>query len=213
MRDDVLAATGGEQRPFFNASITGTPIFLMPRSISAKPQEQAVAPASPPALAYDNDMLDALAWQGALKADSRASFEEYRAQFPKGRFVKLAEANSLRFETATRSISTEGNGADRGTAPTARPAPVANPAAFASLTAAPMAPVRPAVAALTPVSPTQPIVEQIVPPAPKPDAADSQSVADLNRSIQENNDAIAARNEAARLAYEAKVAAVRAANG
>ena len=32
VRDDVLGATGGEQRPFVSASVTGTPIYLVPRS-------------------------------------------------------------------------------------------------------------------------------------------------------------------------------------
>jgi hypothetical protein len=32
VRDDVLAATDSEQRPFVSASVTGTPIYLVPRS-------------------------------------------------------------------------------------------------------------------------------------------------------------------------------------
>lgn len=34
VRDDVLRATGGEQRPFVSASVTGTPIYLVPRTAS-----------------------------------------------------------------------------------------------------------------------------------------------------------------------------------
>lgn len=40
VRDDVLAATESEQRPFVSASITGTPVYLVPRtegSIPGKP--------------------------------------------------------------------------------------------------------------------------------------------------------------------------------
>nr|WP_171033050.1 caspase family protein [Qipengyuania marisflavi] len=33
VRDDVLGATGGDQRPFVSASVTGTPIYLVPRSL------------------------------------------------------------------------------------------------------------------------------------------------------------------------------------
>jgi formylglycine-generating enzyme required for sulfatase activity len=44
VRDDVLAATDGVQRPFVSASITGTPFYLMPRAA----QTPAVAaPAAP----------------------------------------------------------------------------------------------------------------------------------------------------------------------
>lgn len=43
VRDDVLAETGGEQRPFVSASVTGTPIYLVPRSqagnVSPVPRE------------------------------------------------------------------------------------------------------------------------------------------------------------------------------
>lgn len=37
VRDDVLAATEGEQRPFVSASVTGTPIYLVPRTEGAVP--------------------------------------------------------------------------------------------------------------------------------------------------------------------------------
>ena len=40
VRDDVLEATDGDQRPFVSASVTGTPIYLVPRSegrIPSKP--------------------------------------------------------------------------------------------------------------------------------------------------------------------------------
>jgi hypothetical protein len=42
VRDDVLAATSGRQRPFVSASITGTPFYLMPRGGA---QAAATAPA------------------------------------------------------------------------------------------------------------------------------------------------------------------------
>lgn len=41
VRDDVLSVTGGEQRPFISASITGTPIYLVPgaSTIAVQPQQ------------------------------------------------------------------------------------------------------------------------------------------------------------------------------
>ena len=89
VRDDVLAATGGTQRPFVSASITGTPIYLVART-AAQP---AAVVAAPSQSNFDEATLDALGWQGALGAQSAAAFEEYKAQFPKGRFVRLADQN------------------------------------------------------------------------------------------------------------------------
>jgi formylglycine-generating enzyme required for sulfatase activity len=43
VRDDVLAATGGVQRPFVSASITGTPFYLVPRT-PTPPATQTSAP-------------------------------------------------------------------------------------------------------------------------------------------------------------------------
>jgi uncharacterized caspase-like protein len=91
VRDDVLASTGGVQRPFVSASITGTPVYLVPRS--AAPVSQAPAQV---AASVDEATLDALAWQGALGANSADAFVEYKSQFPKGRFVRLADQNITR---------------------------------------------------------------------------------------------------------------------
>lgn len=85
VRDDVLAATGGNQRPFVSASITGTPVYLV---------EKKAAPAAP-ALpsAPDRASLDAMMWQGASAADTKAGYEAYLKEFPKGVFAGLAKAN------------------------------------------------------------------------------------------------------------------------
>lgn len=51
VRDDVLAATGGEQRPFVSASVTGTPIYLRPELRGGRAfGEMAPAPAGPAVL-------------------------------------------------------------------------------------------------------------------------------------------------------------------
>lgn len=93
VRDDVLASTGGAQRPFVSASITGTPVYLVPRSVNPPAQT------GPTQASIDEATLDALGWQGALGAQSIAAFEEYKAQFPKGRFVKLADQNIVRLRS------------------------------------------------------------------------------------------------------------------
>ncbi len=49
VRDDVLAATGGSQRPFISASITGTPIYLVGTGSPMMPVRPAPAPVPVPA--------------------------------------------------------------------------------------------------------------------------------------------------------------------
>jgi uncharacterized caspase-like protein len=100
VRDDVLAATKGTQRPFVSASITGTPVYLVPRSVAAAANAPAQVAAS-----VDEATLDALAWQGALGANSEDAFREYQSQFPKGRFVKLANQNITRINQSTPAPS------------------------------------------------------------------------------------------------------------
>jgi uncharacterized caspase-like protein len=82
IRDDVLSATDGGQRPFVSASITGTPYYLVPRTATV-----AAAPSG------DRTALEALLWRGAQAANDVAAYQSYLAEFPAGRFAKLASAN------------------------------------------------------------------------------------------------------------------------
>jgi len=50
VRDDVLAATDGDQRPFVSASVTGTPIYLQPDKAANRGFSNNAAPATGPAL-------------------------------------------------------------------------------------------------------------------------------------------------------------------
>ncbi len=90
VRDDVLAATGGSQRPFVSASITGTPVYLVEAATGADGPvlEQVSAIAS-----LDESALDALAWQGALNADTAAAYRSYLDEFPGGKFANIASEN------------------------------------------------------------------------------------------------------------------------
>ncbi|WP_082660123.1 caspase family protein [Sphingopyxis sp. H050] len=76
IRDDVLAATEGRQRPFVSASITGTPVYLVPR------------PGAPPA--GNRSALEELMWKGAVAENSVSAFKSYLAEFPKGKYAVLA---------------------------------------------------------------------------------------------------------------------------
>ncbi len=91
VRDDVLRTTGGVQRPFVSASITGTPFYLVPRASGAV----AAPPAAP---AIDAGTLEALTWQGALGANSMTAFEDYLRQYPQGRFRVQAQQNIARLQ-------------------------------------------------------------------------------------------------------------------
>ncbi len=83
IRDDVLAATGGSQRPFVSASITGTPVYLVPR---------AVAPAAPMA-SGDRSGLEELLWKGAMAENNVRGFSAYLAEFPAGKYAGIAGDN------------------------------------------------------------------------------------------------------------------------
>lgn len=74
IRDDVLTATGGQQRPFVSASITGTPVYLVPRPG-----------------ATNRPAMEELMWKGALADNSIGAFKSYLAEFPSGKYA--AQAN------------------------------------------------------------------------------------------------------------------------
>ena len=82
IRDDVLAATGGSQRPFVSASITGTPVYLVPRAVPA-----AAKPAG------DHGGLEELLWKGAMAENSVRGFSAYLAEFPTGKYAAQAGDN------------------------------------------------------------------------------------------------------------------------
>ncbi|MCB2089308.1 MAG: caspase family protein [Sphingomonadaceae bacterium] len=86
VRDDVLTATEGEQRPFISASITGRAIYLV-GTPSAGP---AMIPTSD---GPENKDADLMAWEAALKLDTVAGYRAYLNDQPQGAFTALAEQN------------------------------------------------------------------------------------------------------------------------
>ena len=86
IRDDVLKATGGSQRPFVSASITGTPVYLVPRGPVA----------AAPAASGDRTALEELLWKGATAENSVRAFSAYLAEFPSGKFAGQAGDNISR---------------------------------------------------------------------------------------------------------------------
>ena len=70
VRDDVLAATNGVQRPYVSASITGRPFYLIP----AEPAK----PATPPPTAGDA----AREWQDVKGTTSTAALQAFLERYP-----------------------------------------------------------------------------------------------------------------------------------
>lgn len=90
VRDDVLSETGGTQRPFVSASITGTPVYLVEGGDRLSVLAEAEFPQT---AALSESALDSLAWKGALAANSTRSYRTYLNQFPAGQFAELASDN------------------------------------------------------------------------------------------------------------------------
>lgn len=116
VRDDVLSATGGKQRPFISASITGTPItvtgqaspgglaLLAPegngfggqRGDGGEASHDAPASLLPSPASDDVPRTgsdDALAWKAALKVDTVPGYRSYLAEHPRGAYATFAQAN------------------------------------------------------------------------------------------------------------------------
>lgn len=89
VRDDVLKATGGKQRPFISASITGTPVYLAPRTVV---QTAAASPGSTDSSGVNQTELEGITWRGALATDSVSAFSTYLSLFPGGENAPLAAA-------------------------------------------------------------------------------------------------------------------------
>ncbi|MEO9600557.1 caspase family protein [Parasphingorhabdus sp.] len=95
VRDDVLSATGGNQRPFVSASITGTPVYLVKPAAPKPNPELATKTRSPaaPLSTTNRSTMDALMWRGANGAGTLAAYQAYIKEFPTGLFADLAKRN------------------------------------------------------------------------------------------------------------------------
>ena len=83
VRDDVLSATGGEQRPFVSASITGTPVYLVRNA--PNPAPVVTAPSGPTAPSVSRSTLESIMWNGALASNSISAYSAYLSEFPRGK--------------------------------------------------------------------------------------------------------------------------------
>ena len=94
IRDDVLAATGGSQRPFVSASITGTPVYLVPRAVPTAPKPSG-----------DRSGLEELLWKGALAENNVRGFSAYLAEFPAGKYAGQAGDNISRLQKTPGAVT------------------------------------------------------------------------------------------------------------
>jgi hypothetical protein len=117
VRDDVLRATGDQQRPFISASITGEPFMLVPGA--AGPVSRAAE-----AVQSDPKTMEMMFWQSASAGDDIGQLRAYLSKYPNGSFVDLAKA---KIATLEKSAST---GGDQRNVPAAKLDPRAMELAF-----------------------------------------------------------------------------------
>ncbi len=96
VRDDVLSATAGSQRPFISMGLAETAVYLV-----SGPKPAATATSGPTGKGSPSDdrmTMDALMWRGASGAGTLAAYQAYIKEFPSGLFADLANAkiNQLR---------------------------------------------------------------------------------------------------------------------
>lgn len=92
----VLKRTGRKQQPWVEDGLAER-IFLGP----ARP----AAIVQPTTATIDAATLDALAWQGALKADRADAYRDYLRRYPSGAFSTLAQANLDRLAGSAAVVS------------------------------------------------------------------------------------------------------------
>jgi uncharacterized caspase-like protein len=92
VRDDVLAATGGNQRPYVSASITGKPFFLVPAEQPAAEVKQAPtpAPAIVPTPAGSSEAAEA--WAAAKDTTNVAPLEAFISRYKDTFYAEMAQA-------------------------------------------------------------------------------------------------------------------------
>jgi uncharacterized caspase-like protein len=90
VRRTVAAETRNAQVPFVVDGLLTDFVFVPAASIPIP---------SPSPTAPDSAQLDALYWQGALAANTKAAFEGYLTRYPSGQFVSLARQNVDRITT------------------------------------------------------------------------------------------------------------------
>ncbi len=97
VRDAVLAATKGRQRPFTYGSISGRITTLVPVAVTAHPKDgqAAMAEGAPPSRTEETPesvrmRLELAFWETAREAKTKAAYRAYLERYPRGHFAALA---------------------------------------------------------------------------------------------------------------------------
>lgn len=107
--EDVMAETGGQQRPWTNMSIASREFFLVaPKPAAPQVQLARVEQPTPPATANSEDRgtIDALTWQGAATANTLEGYRAYVRNFSNGIFANMARERIAALQGA-RAASAE----------------------------------------------------------------------------------------------------------
>jgi uncharacterized caspase-like protein len=113
IRDDVMGATGQQQRPFVSASMTGNPIFLV--AGTATP-----APAAAPAPTVVADSPELTNWKSAERLNTVAGYQAYLIQYPSGAYAAMARAAITTLKGPPTQVANAGAGQTGGRTPTGR---------------------------------------------------------------------------------------------
>ena len=106
VRDDVLRATGQQQRPFISASITGTPFMLVPGASAPSPAAEALSAAASVAPPTDARSIEMMFWQSASTSEDASQLKAYLSRYPNGSFTDLAKARIASLERPTPTVAT-----------------------------------------------------------------------------------------------------------
>ena len=85
VRDDVMAATGENQRPYVSASITGEPYYLVP----------------------SKDQIELVFWNSVKDSTSSSVLRTYVERYPNGQFAPIARALIEHYEQQARATLAE----------------------------------------------------------------------------------------------------------
>jgi TPR repeat protein/uncharacterized caspase-like protein len=118
IRDDVLAATSGDQRPYVSASITGKPFYLVPAEPAASAATQVPAVAQVPAASQASEAERA--WATIKDTTGVAALEAFTARFKNTYYADLAQLRIEELKKQQVAVTTPPVPSEGETAKTSR---------------------------------------------------------------------------------------------
>jgi uncharacterized caspase-like protein len=168
--DDVVATTGGVQRPWTNSGMGGQEYYLVP-PVTSSPANSSVAQSS--ASEAGSGSADAYAWRYADKSNTAEDYADYLKKFPNGVFEKDARERLARLGV-TVPVPAQPAPAPIAAPVADTPAPSQQPAASVKLVEA-------AAPAAGPTEPTA--APKLVGPVAAPEPAQTLAPAEAAKAI------------------------------